>query len=994
MKNMFNRNSICRKLATLIIIALLPALAIVLYTGFEQRNQSVEKAKQDVLMISQSMAEVQKDLTASASQILSTLALLPEIREVNPLAARVILAAVLKQNPQYLNIVLTDLQGEVLAAGGGFVPTNLGDRQHYQDVLEHKKFVVGEFIEARIGTTEPALAFAHPVFGPEGQVTAVLSTSIALDRFARLYDVTHLPDKSFVAITDRQGIRLFYYPPRDETNPLGQPIMQRSWEIARAASAPEIFIGEGSDGVRRIIAVEQIRLSPAEPPYMYVWSGVPAAHIVQPANAVLLRNVLLLLLAAAISLAIAGYLGRIALVEPIAELDGLTRRYAAGYLEERARVYKMPAEIAALAKAFHDMAAVLAHSQNILKDNEARFRLLMDSLDALIYVTDLKSYEILFINQVGIRQFGDITGKICWQTMRKAQPGPCLLCPRRYDRDDKSQPDGIHTWEMENTVTGQWHYLRDRAIQWIDGRLVRLVVATDISEIKQAEIKLAEERERLAVTLASIGDGVIATDIEGRVVMINRVAEALTGWSSAAAVGRPLAEVFSIANAATGTPCENPVERVITSGRLVCLEQHTLLRAHDGRERQIADSGAPIKDKSGTIIGVVLVFRDITEQLRTEEELIKVKKLESIGVLAGGLAHDFNNILTAISGNIQLALRERQLPEDSRELLEEAAKASQRARNLTGQLLTFAKGGQPIRETASLEEVIRDSAEFVLRGSKSACRYHFPADLWLVDIDKGQISQVVQNLILNAVEAMPDGGNIEVTCENVGYAAEAKFALPAPVDYVKMSVKDHGVGIPANVLDRVFDPYYSTKQQGSGLGLAICHSIVSKHDGRITVDSSPGHGTTFSVYLPAVRQGDAARPEALRSDSPGREARILVMDDEEMIRDLARVLLAKMGHEVLTAADGVEAVRLYQEALAAGKRIDLVIMDLTIPGGMGGQEAVGKIRALDPEAKVIVTSGYSNDRIMANFQDYGFRAALAKPFEIEELLEVVNRQLA
>ncbi|MFH7326821.1 ATP-binding protein [Desulfurivibrio sp. C05AmB] len=993
MKNMLNRNSISRKLATLTIIALLPALAIVLYTGFEQRSQSIANAKQDVLLISRNMAEVQKDLTASARQILSTLALLPEIREVNPQAARAILAAVLKQNPQYLNIVLTDLQGEVLAAGGAFVPANLGDRQHFQDALEHKQFTVGEFIIARIGVTEPALAFAHPVFGPAGQVTAVLSTSIALDRFARLYDVSHLPEKSFVAITDRQGIRLFYHPPRDATNPIGQPIRQYSWEIARTASAPEIFFGEGSDGVRRIIAVEQIRLSPAEQPYIYVWAGVPADHIVEPANAVLLRNLLLLFLAAAISLGIAAYLGRVTLVAPIAELDGLTRKFAAGYLEARVRLEKMPSEIAALANAFHEMAAELARSQNILRDSEARFRLLMDSLDALVYVTDLNNYEILFINQVGIRQFGDVTGKVCWQTLRKAQPGPCLLCPRRYDRDEKSQPDGIHTWEMENTVTGQWHYLRDRAIEWIDGRVVRLVVATDISERKQAEIKLAEERERLAVTLASIGDGVIATDTAGRVVIINQVAETLTGWSGAAAVGRPLAEVFPIVTAATGAPCDSPVEKVISSGKLVCLEQQTILRAQDGRERQIADSGAPIKDKNGNIIGVVLVFRDITEQLRTEEELLKVKKLESIGVLAGGLAHDFNNILTAISGNLQLALRERQLPEDSRELLEEAVKASQRARNLTGQLLTFAKGGQPIRETASLEEVIRDSAEFVLRGSKSACRYHFPADLWLVDIDKGQISQVVQNLILNAVEAMPDGGNIEVTCENVGSAA-VKLALPAPGDYVRMSVKDHGVGIPANVLDRLFDPYYSTKQQGSGLGLAICHSIVSKHDGRITVDSSPGHGATFSVYLPAARQGDAARPEAARIASPAREARILVMDDEEMIRDLARVLLAKMGHEVMTAADGVEAVRLYREALAAGKRIDLVIMDMTIPGGMGGQEAVGKILDLDPGAKVIVTSGYSNDQIMANFQDYGFRAALAKPFEIEELLEVVNRQLA
>ena len=993
--NFFASGSISKNLALLVMLAVVPALGLLLYTGMEQRRHSIAEAERDLLLLIHTMAEAQKDLTDSTRQILSTLTLLPEVQKLDKPACREILAAVLERNPDYLNLTLTDPHGDVLVSGRDFVVASLRDRKHFREALARKDFAVGEYIISRVGTSVPAFAFAYPVLDRDNRVTAVLTMAIKLAHFSRFYEVQGLPAKSFVGVTDHQGIRLFYYPANEMTNSIGKRIKDTSWERASKAEKPGLFMAKGSDGLERLFAFEQVRLSPGDTPYLYVWAGIPEAMILEPANRILFRNMLLMLLATIMALFIAWLVGENTLISPIKSLVLMTRKFAAGNLEIRPEQETgQPNEFGALTKAFHDMARELTASQLTLRENEARFRLLMNSLDALVYVADMETYEVLFINEYGKQVLGDVTGKICWQSIQKGQEGPCPFCSNRYLLDRDGNPGAIYNWEFRNTVTGKWYQIRDRAIHWVDDRIVRLEIATDISERKRAETLLAEEKERLAVTLRSIGDGVITTDIQGQVVLINAVAESLTGWDNQQAAGRPLAEVFKIINRETRQPCASPVDKVLLSGDIVSLDNYTVLLAKSGQEIEIADSGAPIRDRDGTIIGVVLVFRDIREQLRTEQELIKVKKLESIGILAGGIAHDFNNILAAILGNLDLSRLDPMLTDKTRRLLEQAAKASLRARDLTQQLLTFAKGGEPIKETASLADVVKDSADFILHGERVVCRYSFPGDLWLVDIDKGQISQVVQNIILNASNAMPKGGTVEVSAANLEEARARTIGLPAGRNYVKLAIQDNGIGMPANILDRIFDPYFSTKQQGSGLGLAITHSIVSKHGGRILAESTPGEGTTITVYLPAAeQQGDQPARKEEEAEESARKCRILVMDDVEQVREVLQAMLEEMGHEVAVAGDGEEAVRDYQEALSSDTPFDLVIMDLTIPGGMGGKEAVSSILALNPAAKVVVASGYSTDPVMANFQEYGFCAALVKPFKLEELTKVVEQNL-
>lgn len=516
-------------------------------------------------------------------------------------------------------------------------------------------------------------------------------------------------------------------------------------------------------------------------------------------------------------------------------------------------------------------------------------------------------------------------------------------------------------------------------------------ISRDITALKEAEQKLADETERLVVTLRSIGDGVITTDTSGAVVLLNKSAEQLTGWSSDEAEGLPARKIFHIVHEQNGLPAENPAEIVIATGQIVSLQPDTILISKDGSRRKIADSGAPIHDRQGNIIGSVIVFRDITNQQKMESEAMKARKLESIGVLAGGIAHDFNNILTAILGNLDLTST--LIPESEEKvhaLLSNARKATTRATKLTQQLLTFSKGGEPVREATPLPKLIEDSADFVLHGSKVECTYDFQEDLWLADADTGQISQVIQNITLNAKHAMPGGGTIKVSATNVIDPSKEPILDPAKGPYIKITISDTGTGILDKHLDRIFDPYFTTKQEGSGLGLAISHSIIKKHGGHLTVESRSGKGTIFCIYIPKANDPITQTPDFQAGDISTQSLRVLVMDDEEMIRAITGEQLRSIGHMPIFAENGEQALGIYKRFHNSTTPVDVVILDLTIRGGMGGLEASEKILRLDPNARIIVASGYSNDPVMSRYLDYGMQAAMVKPFDMASLKKALH----
>jgi len=370
-----------------------------------------------------------------------------------------------------------------------------------------------------------------------------------------------------------------------------------------------------------------------------------------------------------------------------------------------------------------------------------------------------------------------------------------------------------------------------------------------------------------------------------------------------------------------------------------------------------------------------------------EEELRRAQKLESLGILAGGIAHDFNNLMTGVLGNISLIKSCPVRPDKVCQIPASMEKAALKTKDLIRQLLTFSKGGSPIKKIASIVEITQESAGFVLSGSNVKCQFSIPDDISAVNIDEGQMGQVINNIVINAIHAMPEGGIVEIRFENITIAENNSMRL-GKGQYVRTSIEDHGVGIPKEYLPKIFDPYFTTKKEGTGLGLATAYSIIKKHDGLITVESEVGTGTTFHIYLPVI-EGEVAHLISREKILLDRKGNILVMDDNQVIRDSAKWMLSRIGYEVMFAREGSEAIAMYKEALHSGKPFDAVILDLTVAGGMGGKEAVKKLLEIDPNVNAIVSSGYSKDTVMSEFKQFGFKGRLEKPYQMEELSETL-----
>ncbi len=391
-------------------------------------------------------------------------------------------------------------------------------------------------------------------------------------------------------------------------------------------------------------------------------------------------------------------------------------------------------------------------------------------------------------------------------------------------------------------------------------------------------------------------------------------------------------------------------------------------------------------------------IKGIQPDKRSEDELQKIRDLESIAALSGGIAHDYNNLLTVIIGNISLIQSYIEPDDMISHLLDEALEASMTAKSLTQKLITFSRGGAPIMETASIAPVIKSATEFTLSGSNIKCEFSIPDDLWLVHIDKTQIGHVIHNLVMNAREAMPSGGIIKVIAENVNIADKTRVLEKA--NYVKISIIDQGIGISKEILDKIFDPYFSTKdmgtQKGMGLGLSICHSIIKQHNGNIVAESAAETGTTLHFYIPASEETNVAQ-KPLKAPEKEKlvlgKGRILVMDDEKMVIKITGHILNRLGYEASFSKDGTQAVEMYKKAMESGSPFDVVILDLTVRGGMGGKEAIKKLIEIDPKIKAIVSSGYSNSPVMTSYKDYGFIGVIAKPYNINELSKKLNEVL-
>ena len=528
-------------------------------------------------------------------------------------------------------------------------------------------------------------------------------------------------------------------------------------------------------------------------------------------------------------------------------------------------------------------------------------------------------------------------------------------------------------------------------LAWLVGSLVqgrryarRLAaeVAARTDELARSEAAVRAESRRLGAVLASISDGVVALDGAWTISLANPAAAALVGRAGSGLAGMPLDTCLPGLGAAArrALAAVNPAG---APGIQAFFEY--VLRGGDHGQAVLECAAAPLAS-GGPGGGMVIAFRDTTERRKAEQAALRSQKLESLGVLAGGIAHDFNNLLTVIMGNASLL--EMDCTDRQRPPLEQITAASERARRLTAQLLTFARGGSPQRRLVDLRALVREASELAVAGTNVSLELDLAADLWGAEVDAGQLEQVVSNLLINARQAMPDGGRIWVTARNVTRAGTDA----ASGRLVEIRIRDEGCGIDQGDLDRIFEPYFTTKETGTGLGLAITHSVIARHGGSVRVASEAGGGTEFTVLLPASREEPLPEPEP---DAPTGATgyRLLVMDDEEPVRDLLVRLLTRQGHAVTTVVDGRQMLAAWAAAAAEGRPFHAVIMDLTVPGGMGGREAMARLRELDPGARAIVTSGYSHDPVMSDHCRYGFVGTLPKPFAGDDVTRALRAAL-
>lgn len=610
----------------------------------------------------------------------------------------------------------------------------------------------------------------------------------------------------------------------------------------------------------------------------------------------------------------------------------------------------------------------------------ASARVFLDAMGEAISIQDIE-FRVIYQNGAHKGLIGDQTGKHCYEAYEKSEK-ICDGCPVAQSFLD----GGIHTAERTGTShNGPVHVevtaapLRDDSGKIVAG----IEQVRNITARKLAEAALRKSEDMYRSLLNNIQDGVyIITD--SKLQYVNDTLARMLGYAPEEMTGRD----FRAFIAPDDRETVSEYYRLRQEGKAAPHEYECRLLHRDGDSHIAVNIHAGIVSlpEGSSSLGTI---KNITDRRRLEEELLETQKLEILGNLAGGIAHEYNNILTAIAGNISLAKMYAKPGLEVFDILTEAEKASLRAKHLTQQLLTFSKGGSPIKKAFPFAELLQDAAGFVLSGSVIQCQYFLADSPLPVEGDQSQISQAVNNILMNAKESMPRGGTVRISADIIDLDTEKPFHFREG-KYVKVTFEDQGIGIPKEFLSKIFDPFFTTKKDHEGLGLTTTYSVVKKHNGYISVQSEPGRGTTLTLYLPVARQEISSEETSAMGYPTGRGV-VLVMEDEDLVRTVIERMLDQCGYDADFAKDGEEAVAIYTRAMESGKPYDAVIMDLIIPGGMGGREAIAKLLALDPEVKAIVSSGYSSDPIMANYREYGFRYVLPKPYKMEELCHILGR---
>ncbi len=815
-----------------------------------------------------------------------------------------------------------------------------------------------------------------PVRGEDGGIKWVLAGQINMERIWEITDGIKLNETGFLFLTDRFG-NLVAFPDKQQLlRRLPDPVFARA---LLEGDSGTFVCRHSASGSKRICHYQILKGSQDFPGQGWrigvskdmkgIYLGITGIQ-----KKILLITAVGFVLVLLLSFFLTGNI-----VKPVKILARAADRIAAGDLNVRVEVHTGD-EIADLGEAFNRMTRDLKATTVSRDYLNNVFTTIADSL----VVFDPEG-RITSVNRATCELLG------CAETELLGKP-----IGRLFAGDSAAGPPEM--FGREKIISRETFYLgcggekipvlfSSSAMKDREGKIICTVCsAKDIRERKQAEDSLRKSEEKFRLTFENAPDAIFWIEAEtGRIINCNRSAEILLGNKRTEILEKSLAALYPPAKAKTYVQAlENSLREqngADFEAELVSAKEK-IIPVHVTASLLLIE-GRPV---------IQYVSRDVSERKRLEEEFLKAEKLASLSLLAGGIAHDFNNILMVIIGNLSLVrMRLKSDPGETTTELQEIETACFQAKELTRQLLTFAKGGPPVKNTVSVGDLVRKTVSFALRGSNVKSEFNLPGDLWTADVDAGQISQVINNLAINAQQAMPEGGVFTVTGENVNLGAGTGLSLPlAAGRYVKISFKDQGGGIPKENLSRIFEPFFTTKKTGNGLGLATSYSIIKKHDGHIRVESSAGPGTTFSIYLPASSRA-VTPPPAADEIRPG-QGKVLVMDDEESVQEVLGKMLKSLGYQARFSSDVAGTVETYARARDAGDPFSAVILDLVIPGSMGGEEAIARLRALDPGVKAVIASGYSGSSspVVARYREYGFRGSVVKPFDVTTLSRILD----
>lgn len=661
-----------------------------------------------------------------------------------------------------------------------------------------------------------------------------------------------------------------------------------------------------------------------------------------------------------------------------------------------------------------EMALNKSRIEKKLLESENMYRTLIDNIqDGLFLIQDRK---LKYVNEAFARISGYTVDEIIGMDFKDlVAPEDLDMVVDRYIKMMKGEkvPNDYEFHGIQKNQTIRTTVYMVCSLIKYQGKTAVLGTLKDITEHKQTQEDLRIEQDYSRKIVAGSPSIICGIAQDGTTTFINPTGEHITGYSAGELIGQNWWHLFYPEDEYKQV---EELFKEIENGDICDYEMG--LTTRDGKKRVILWSSLNMYDESHRLVEIIGFGNDITERKQLEEQMQQIneeleervierttelkhtyeqlyhaQKMESVGILAGGIAHDFNNLLTVVIGNLSLARKDIDPEDKIFNVFLEAEEASLRAKDLTHKLLTFSKGGEPIKKIISIAKLIKESVNFAIRGSNVKCKFEIPDNLRNIDADEVQITQAISNIIINADQAMPVGGMIRVWCENVTIPRKNENTiLPDNEEFVKISIEDHGTGILKEHISSIFDPFFTTKKKGSGLGLATAYSIINKHGGQITVESAVGTGSTFYIYLPAAQEevSPKAAVDVIEKPPASSGEKILVMDDDENIRFLLKEILTTYGYVTESACDGAQAIELYKKAQESGNPFDLVILDLTIPGGMGGKETIEELVKIDPDVSGIVSSGYSNDAIMANYKNYGFKGVISKPYMPDDLVRIVQ----